>query len=287
MFGVRRIASFSLLAAIAVFLALGWWTNFVPSRVAGCRVTALDIGQGDAILIQTPDRREVLIDGGPGPGIIPALERHRSFGDQDIDLVVATHPDSDHIGGLPQVLDTYRVQTILTTGVESNSAIDRRWRAAQDQEGAARHTVRAGESYQLGASLRLNILWPAEDWLKAHPKASTNDTSIIIQIHCAGSTMMLTGDATTEVEDQLIESRFPIHSAALKVGHHGSAYSTSSRFIRAVRPGVAIISVGAKNRYGHPTAIVLSRLSNNDVQVRRTDLEGDVTLTSDGRGGWR
>lgn len=254
-----------------------------------CLFAALDVGQGDALYIRTSDGQDVLIDGGPGDRVVGALETVMPLGDHDLELVVATHPDSDHIAGLPSVLDRYDVQTIFVTGVTADTATDRRWRAAIDTEHAARKIVRGGQQYQLGADLTLRVLWPTEAWMADTKRvdADRNATSIVIQATCAGSTVLLTGDASTDVEEQLLAAHVDVRATMVKLGHHGSKYSSSSEFLAAVKPALAIVSAGKDNRYGHPSPSVIERLRLLGIPVRRTDTEGTILFHTDGQGGWK
>lgn len=274
------------LGVVMLVLVFGG-TQLTSVATRSCTLTALDVGQGDALLIQTPDQQDMLIDGGPGSGVVNALDRNVPLGDNDLEMVVATHPDSDHIGGLPSVLERYRVSTIMTTGVTSGSATDQRWQKAKQAEGAMLVTARAGQQYQLGRALVIEVLWPTDQWLLAHPQAPTNDTSVVLRITCAGSTALLTGDIPSTIEDILMDGGQTITASVLKVGHHGSRSSTSSRWLGVVKPRVVVISAGKHNRYGHPHPTVIERLKANDVLIRRTDAEGDVKLKSDSQGNWR
>lgn len=287
---MRRLILLGSLTAILFGAVISWPRSMVEptTRSSSCQLTALDVGQGDAILIRSSDGQDVLIDGGLNDRVIPALERNLPLGDDDVELVVATHPDGDHVGGLPAVLAKYRVLSILTTGVTAETNVDRRWREAADAEQATRLTARRGQELKLGQDLVLDILWPDSTWLDspASKADGTNGTSIIIRATCGGSTLMTTGDAPSDIEQRLIDSGSVLTAAALKLGHHGSKYSTSSQWLQAVQPIIGVVSAGKDNRYGHPHPAVLERLRMKNITVRRTDVEGDVRLVSDGHGGW-
>jgi competence protein ComEC len=283
----------AILISVTTMLLVGClaivFANDLHLKPRACRFIALDVSQGDATLIRTPDGQDMLVDGGLTDAVIPALERNLPLGDNDLELVVATHPDGDHVGGLSSVLAKYEVKSILTNGDQATTKIDERWRQAAATESAKNITARAGVSLTLGEDLRIDVLWPSPEWLAspASKEDGTNGNSVVLRLTCAGSTAVLSGDAPTDVESRLIDSQVEVRAALLKLGHHGSKFSSSDDWLQAVQPVWGIISVGKNNRYGHPHPAVLERLRLNNITPRRTDLEGDIKLVSDGRGGWK
>jgi len=285
----RIVISFVILLGLPLLFVLVA-PKAIPSRSDGCALTAFDVGQGDAILLRSSDGQDVLIDAGPGDRVIDGLERHLPYGDQDIELLILTHPDADHIGGAAAVFERYDVRTVLESGVTASTGTDDRRRAAQTAEGSLVKIARTGQQFTLGEHLTIDVLWPAGEWMERIDPTSDdlrNETSVVVRATCNGSTVMLTGDASVDVEERMILSGENLQAAALKLGHHGARTSTSSAFVRAVDPQIGLVSVGANNRYGHPTADVLERMAMFNVSVRRTDLEGDIQVRSDGEGGWR
>lgn len=267
----------------------------VRSPVAArCTFIALDVGQGDAIFIRTPDGQDALIDGGPNERVIAELSRVLPPGDDDLELVVSTHPDSDHLAGLIPVLGHFRATAVLTTGVDVPTAIWRRWQNALTNEGATVYDTMAGQQYRLGRQATLDVLWPVDrlagkTWtgVAKNGAGGTNDTGIVLKVTCAGSTALLMADVSSDVEAQLVARSGNLSAPLLKVGHHGSRFSSSAAFLAAVRPTWAVISVGRRNRYGHPHPVTLLRLAKVKATVRRTDQEGDIRLFTDGKGGWQ
>lgn len=266
-----------------------------PSFVATdhCTMKTLDIGQGDAILFTTSDHRTILFDGGPGNSILDALGRSLPPGTLDLDLIVATHPDADHLGGLVPVLQQYRVHAVLTTGVAVTTQLYQRWTKALEEEQAHIYHAQAGQRVTIGDHFQFEELWPEKDFrnvLWTEPSKNgiggTNDTGIGGRVTCDGSTVMMTADLSHDVEEQLARNPEMIRSSLLKVGHHGSRYSSSQLFLQAVHPTLAVIPVGKKNRYGHPHPTVIDRLTRLDIPFLRTDELGDIVLVSKGDGTW-
>jgi competence protein ComEC len=243
----------------------------------------LDVGQGDAILIETPSGNRVLIDGGPSESVLAAaLGRHLPFYDRRIDLVAATHPQSDHIGGLPVALDRYDVGAVIDTGVEPESAVAEHWRGALDASGVMTFTPTRGQKFDLGDGAALTVVSPRVD--PPLPPANLNDTSLVLRLTYGQFSMLFTGDLGPAGEIAIGEMGTSLRSTVLKVSHHGSRTSTSADFLDLVHSSVAVISVGNDNRFGHPAPDVLDRLVGQS--ILRTDESGDITLETNGQAVW-
>lgn len=245
----------------------------------------LDVGQGDAILVQSPDGHQVLVDGGPDPSVLQkALGRTLPFWDRTLDLVVLTHPDRDHAGGLVDLLGRYRVGQVLAAGAPADEPAAREWQA--QVEGASLPLVIAqrGMALDLGGGALAEVLHPPADASAFLP--GDNNGSIVLRLRFGGVSVLLTGDLEQEGEDILLRTGQPLRSAVLKVAHHGSARGTTEPFLEAVGPHLAVVSVGSGNRFGHPAAAVLERLTERDVAVLRTDLRGTVEVLTDGQALW-
>ena len=220
----------------------------------------LDVGQGDAILVVSPEGAKALIDGGPHvQGATRALGRHLSGRDRDLDLVVLTHPDEDHLGGLPAVLDRYDVDAVADTGVASTNALYLEWERAVDEEAPRRVMALQGRTIALGASTFLRVLNP-EGAPRPGMSPDLNDASVAIHLVHGGVSFLLTGDIESGAEGRLLRSGQDLGSTVLKVPHHGSRSSSTAAFLAAVAPRAAVISAGAENPYGHPHPEVLQRL---------------------------
>lgn len=249
--------------------------NTGTSQTGTLTVTWLDVGQGDAAVIQCGGQ-SMLIDGGKpekSSYIYAWLQQH---GLSYLDVIVATHVDADHIGGLSGALNYASVGTAYcpeTTGTTETFQSFVKYLAKRDRS----ITVpTAGETFALGGA-QVQILGPL------HSAEDSNDNSIVLKVSFGATSFLFTGDAERTEEQDLLNAGVNLQSTVLKVGHHGSDTSTSYPFLRAVAPQYAVISVGAGNSYGHPTEAVLSRLRDAGVTTFRTDLQGEITAVSDGQ----
>lgn len=272
--------------AAGLLLVLGstlLWLAATSPAEGRLSVTFLDVGQGDATLIQGPDGHRILVDGGPsGPALKRALDRHLPFYDRRIDLVVLTHPQADHLGGLPDALHSYEVGSVMTTGITAETSVYGEWQAALAATGVPEVIARRGHWIDLGHGARIAVVGPAPN--APIDPGDTNDTSIVLLITQGETSILLTGDIGEDAEAALIRAGTELQADVLKVAHHGSRTSTSDAFLARAGPYVSIISAGADNRFGHPTDEVLARLE--DTAIFRTDLHGDITITTDGERLW-
>ena len=249
--------------------------NTGTSQTGTLTVTWLDVGQGDAAVIQCGGQT-MLIDGGKpekSSYIYAWLQQH---GLSYLDVIVATHVDADHIGGLSGALNYASVGTAycpVTTGTTETFQSFVKYLA---QRGKQITVPTAGETFPLGGA-QVQILGPL------HSAEDSNDNSIVLKLSFGATTFLFTGDAERTEEQDLLNAGVNLQSTVLKVGHHGSDTSTSYPFLRAVAPQYAVISVGAGNSYGHPTEAVLSRLRDAGVTTFRTDMQGEITAVSDGQ----
>lgn len=245
------------------------------------KIYFFDVGQGDAIFIQAPNGSQVLVDGGPDAAVIERLQEVMPLSDRSLDAVVVSHPHSDHLAGLIDVLGAYEVGTVLEAKEEYDSATFREWRAAVQKEGSAQVEAAVGKVLELGGGLTLTVVYPAESFQQKMLK-EVHEANVTVLVKYQELEVLLTGDMESDAEQMLITAGAPIDVDVLKIGHHGSKTSTSAAFLSATTPQVAIISVGAKNRYGHPAPSTTSRLENFGIKYYRTDINGTVRLISDG-----
>ena len=249
--------------------------NTGTAQAGTLTVTWLDVGQGDAAVIQCGGQ-SMLIDGGKpekSSYIYAWLQQH---GLSYLDVIVATHVDADHIGGLSGALNYASVGTAYcpeTTGTTETFQSFVKYLA---QRGKQITVPTAGETFALGGA-QIQILGPL------HRAEDSNDNSIVLKVSFGATSFLFTGDAERAEEQDLLNAGVNLQSTVLKVGHHGSDTSTSYPFLRAVAPQYAVISVGAGNSYGHPTEAVLSRLRDAGVTTFRTDMLGEITAVSDGQ----
>lgn len=270
------LALLLLLVNIVLLAYLSW-----PSTKV-LRVSFLDVGQGDSIFIEGPTGIQMLIDGGRDHSVLRELPKHMSFFDRSIDVVVATHPDADHIGGLPEVFERYTVHTYLSSGVENTTMPTAVLAHAVSVEPSLTSILaRRGMRIDLGRGAYGEILYPDRDV----EGVETNTASIVMRVVYGESEFMLTGDAPSEIESWIISSheRDKLLSDVLKAGHHGSRHSTSEVWLSAVSPEYVVISAGKDNSYGHPHEEVLSRVAAIGATLLSTIDSGTISFESDGR----
>jgi competence protein ComEC len=244
-------------------------------------VSFFNIGQGDAIFIETPSGNQVLIDGGPGRKILMELSDVMPVYDKSIDLIISTHTDFDHLAGLVEVLKRYDVGMVLENGFTADTKIYKEWEKLLADKKIPRGVVRAGDRINLDRDGTLNILGPVpEDFIP--PPQQANEVMVVSQLVYGNNKFLFPGDIEKGDEIRLVHSSYDISSNILKVAHHGSKYSSTDLFLESVAPQYEIISAGDNNRYCHPHAETLARLKLLGAQLYRTDIDGRITLKSDG-----
>jgi len=264
------------LFVIAIFLFYLDWQNSHRKLT----FAALDIGQGDALFIESPSGTQILFDGGPPRKILSELRRVMPPFDRSIDAIVITNPDQDHIGGFLDVLKVYKVGQVFEPGTFNDSKTYQNLKNEIKNKKIPETLARRGMRLDLGEGAVIDILFPDRDvsmW-------TTNDGSIVAKLSYGETSIMLMGDSTSETEKIVLteNSKVKLKSTILKVGHHGSKTSTSSQFVQIVAPEYALISDGKENKYGHPHQETLSTLNKWGVEVLRTDLLGRIIMKSDG-----
>ena len=264
------------------------FSDVMPSKTV--KIWVFDIGQGDAIFIDGPDK-QILIDGGPDALVLERLSSVMPWWDRKIDIVVNTHPPADHLVGLLPVLERYKVDELIDAG-EGYSTPE--FEELLNLAGARRTIMSSGDVIDLGGGATLTTLWPPQPYDNALLD-DPNDGSIVQLFEYGDTTMLLTGDVGIAEENAILDSAFccrdtarpcPSHCAydvdILKAGHHGSDTSSSQSFINRIQPEIAIISVGVGNDYGHPSTFVIDRLIRVGAAVFRTDIDGNVQIKSSG-----
>jgi competence protein ComEC len=300
---------------------LPWWRARAPKPTGELQVHVLDVGpvEGDSILIVAPGGKSVLIDAGDagkGKVVLDALKRYKV---EHLDYFIATHPHPDHIGGADEVLSAIKVGTVIDNGVDLstpepvatpsakgskakaapspppakkskaktvNSFFDE-YAAALKQNGAQHEKAQPGGKIDLGGGAILTVLGPSEPFFtKEQMKAGGNETnanSIVLRLDYGDFSMLFMSDAEAQTEERMLARDVNLKANVIKVAHHGSKYATTENLIKRVHPEAAIISDGAWNRYGHPAQAVLDRLKAANAKLYRTDLQGEITITSKGK----
>lgn len=301
--------------------AFPWWKAKPPPPSGGeLRVHILDMGpiEGDSILIISPAGKVALIDAGDagkGKVVVEALKRNNV---RQLDYFIATHSHPDHIGGADEIILATKVLNVIDNGLgpavpetpvvqnkptklpsDKKPASTKRdkkasltgfydeYKEAVSQSGAHYEKAEPGKKFDLGGGARLTILGPSQPFFtKQQLKAGGNEpnaNSIVARLDYGDFSMLFPGDAEAQTEHRLLTKELNLRADILKVSHHGSKYATTADFIERVKPEVAIISCGEWNRYGHPAQFVLDRLKAAQVKLHRTDLQGEVTITTKGK----
>ena len=301
---------------------LPWWRTQPPPASGGeLTIRILDVGpiNGDSILISSPSGKTVLIDAGDttkGKAVVEALKRNNI---QQLDYFIATHPHPDHIGGAAEVFKAVKVLNVIdngqppsvpqlaapppkqantkkpppptskTTKSTSLTKFYDDYKAAVSSSGAHYENAKPGTKYDLGGGALLVILAPSEPFFTKDKMTTggneANANSIVARLDYGSFSIMFAGDAEDQTEHRLLTKELDLRSRVLKIGHHGSKYASSKDFLDRVQPEVSIVSCGAWNRYGHPSQAVLDRLraANPNVKLYRTDLQGEITITTRGK----
>lgn len=275
------------LFAIIIIGLIFFWSDFSKTNSDFLEITVFDVGQGDAILIQTPDNQQILIDGGPNKQIIDKLGEVLPFWDRSIDILILTHPHADHLTGLLEVLDRYSVGQIITTNIEYDSSEYKEWQdyIKNNQE---KVVYVNGEQVIKSDKFNLEIIFPNKKYLD-NSQENINNTSVISKVKFGNFSMLFTGDAECEEQDQLLN--FDIDVDVLKVPHQGAEDSACENFLKSTSPEIAVISVGKNNQFGHPHQSHLELLNDlipdrDGQEIFRTDQDSDIHIYSDQNSYW-
>lgn len=283
-----HIVGFLVMATILI------WLPIVGYGGSGLKAWFFDVGQGDAEFLDFFDGNQVLIDGGPNGDILQKLGKAMPFYDKSIDLVILTHPHKDHIFGLIEVLKRYDVDKIILPNVDFKSSFYDEFLKEAKSDNVVFEYFDEGDVVKIGDFAELDFLSPKSkdgDGYGFDEDAESfgldgqqlNDESLVFKLVFGDGSVLFTGDSGVDVEGRIVSEKYDLRADVLKVGHHGSRYSSSEDFLRLVDPKYAVIEVGANNRYGHPAEQTLSRLSNIGTRILRTDTDGDILFYTDGK----
>jgi len=280
----RQSALIYGLAVLAVFC----WSAAMNYDGHVAKITYLDVGEGDSIYAEMPDNYNVLIDGGSyqkkydfGERVVAPFLRREGVG--NLDLMVSTHPDNDHTGGLTYILDNFHVKKVLTGSYGLTSPTYKEF--ANRLNGIEYSDARPENIYNNG-NTRIDVLSDQYRGILKNDDLRMNNNSVVLKLTYKEASFLFTGDIAKDAERQLINSGRDVKATVIKVPHHGSSSSSSYDFIRAVQPAVAVFSVGYRNFYHHPSPYIVARYDRSGVKVYRTDKQGAITIITDGRYGW-
>lgn len=270
----RLLTSLVLLALLTANVVV--WVSTNSNRKKDLVVKVYDVGQGDSIFIRTPDNYKILVDGGPNNKVVGYLNKDLSLNDRTIDLIVLTHPQADHMFGLIETLKKFQVKKVITTNVTNATTQFKLWNDTLSNIHLKPEYVYAGESITLSDQVTLKIIWPKD------PKpvvADLNQAAVVIKLSYGNFDMLLTADADISTQPYTGTTS---HVEVLKVPHHGSKTALREDFVKQLQPDVSVISVGAHNNYGHPSAQLLGWLNKYAKKIYRTDQNGTVEFVSNG-----
>lgn len=276
----RKLIGISFVFLLILVTSITWFFVLVDSRENKILTVAfLDVGQGDAIYIEAPNGNQLLIDGGADKAVLRELSEQMPFWDRSINMVVASHPDNDHVGGIPSVINRFAVETLLEPGIHSDKGAYEAMVMIAEKKGTDIIHVRSGKRYIIDDGVYLDILFPDRDV----SGIEANTGSIIARLTYNEISFLFTGDAPKSIEKYMVAIYgTELNVDVLKLGHHGSKTSSSLEFLGFTSPKFAVISAGKNNSYGHPHDEVTERLEKLDIEYFVTGDIGTIVFKSDG-----
>lgn len=242
------------------------------------RMVFFDVGQGDSTLFRT-EAGDVLLDAGAENAQETLCRKLRDCGVQELALLILSHPDEDHIGGADAVLEAFPTGAVLTNGAMPGDESNSRFRETADRLGVPVRTAKTGDTFRFGSAV-FSVLYPEEET----ERTAGNSAGLVVRVQYGNVSVLMMGDAERETEQKLLDlGAAHLQADILHVGHHGSQTSSGEDFLRAVHPSYAVVSCGAGNPYGHPDGRAISRLSDVAAVILRTDLSGDISISTDGK----
>lgn len=266
MFSPAKIISLLIsLILIGAFLILDLPRDF--------QVSFLDIGQGDAIYIRTPDDYHVMIDSGPSMNVLENLAEVMPRYSRTLDLLILTHPHADHINGFVEILKRYDIKRVMIVGTPSHNPYYAKILTLVDDVELI--YARSDRDIQLGSYVYIDVVWPV-DWRIGDEFENKNDASIAVRVFGPGGSFMLTGDAEHDEEAEMLKSGFDLTADVYKAGHHGSRTASGDEFLDEVGAKIVVIQNGKDNDFGHPHKEALENYFERSMEIRRNDKEGRV-----------
>jgi competence protein ComEC len=275
-----------IVLGVAALIAVGVWSFALLKGGKTLELTVMDVGEGLCVVMRSPAGRIMVMDCGTcswrnndrigASLVVPYL---RSFGADHIDLAVLSHPHADHLSGYPGLLEETPAKLVLDIGARHPSPIYKQFLEEVRRSGATYRVAKRGQEIDMGAGVVVQVLNPDP----AGGYSNLNDRSIVLRVVYGETSFLLAADAEEEAERRMLESGMTLRSDVLQVGHHGSRTSSSPEWVAAVKPRAAVISCGSRNTYGHPSRLTINRMRAAGAKVYRTDMDGAVQITSDGR----
>ncbi|MDD3102233.1 MAG: MBL fold metallo-hydrolase [Patescibacteria group bacterium] len=276
---ILKIIIFSVTGLLLINLViLGYWLILTQNNYNSLRVVFFDVGQGDSALIQTPEGKNILIDGGPDKNVIYKLDKYIPITRRKIDLMILTHPDPDHLIGLVEVLRRWPVDQIVTNNTEETDSLYFEWKKLIQEKNITPVIISEQRKIWLNDKIYLDFLWPIQELAGQSNKDDNNPNSLVFKLVDNQNKILFTGDATSEIEKILLDNNYDLQSQVLKVGHHGSKYSSDLNFLEKISPIYGVISVGQNNKFGHPSLRALTSLEEVGAEILRTDQNGDIVF---------
>jgi len=262
---------------LAVILSLGFLIYSLNFKAENLEVYFLDVGQGDAILIRTPEGQNIVIDGGPDNFLLYELGQSLPWWDRTIDYLVISHYHADHYMGFPELLKKYKVKNILVTAHEPDDLLYSVWQGVLAEYNLDPTIVEVGETFVVNDELSWQVL------LADDSHEDFNDNSLVVRLSYNEVDFLFMGDLPISGEEKLLSLGFDLKSEVLKVGHHGSKYSSGEAFLAAVEPKICVIQAGIDNKFNHPHKEAIERLKQVNCQVENTQDKARFKIISDGK----
>ncbi|MBN1494650.1 MBL fold metallo-hydrolase [Candidatus Peregrinibacteria bacterium] len=239
------------------------------------RISFLDVGQGDAIFIRTPDDYTVLVDGGPSSKVLEQIAEVMPVYSRTIDILILTHPHSDHVNGLTEITKRYVVKKAFITGVDYYNPYYTKLLSLFNEKKIPVYFAKADNDFKIGKNVYLDFVWPSVP-IAGRKFENVNNSSIALRVIYKDKIIFLGGDAEQEQENEMINSGFNLSADILKAGHHGSRTATQDEFLDKVDPRIVVIQSGTGNSYKHPHKEILEKLFDRNIEIRRNDKEGRI-----------
>lgn len=274
----KKYFRFLVVLLVIVFTITGCssYKTFANVENERIKISYIDVGQGDSELIQV-NNKNLLIDAGPSQNTDKLISFLKSQKIRKLDYVIATHPHEDHIGGMPAIIKKYPIDKFYAPKIIANTQFFENMVTALKDKDMKIYPAKSGMSIDLGKNTKCNIIAPNNNKYE-----NLNDYSIVLVISYKNCKFLFTGDAENLSEEEILNNNYDISCNVLKIGHHGSKTSSSDEFLDKTRANIAVISCGKDNDYGHPNKTTLEKLKRHNIKIYRTDLEGNIILTSNG-----